>query len=160
MQWWAQIRAFFLLCKLNMWCFTEKSTLFVLAVTFSKFLVLSYIRICCNNMRHIQKVRTNSKQKPCKWCVHFLWCSVVFSMSRGNNMYGIVQHHIFPPFSVVAKDERKKWSKVQSVIWHLNGKNVRLADIHRQIAEMCGKGAMSDGKKCEKMVLVVQRRQD
>jgi hypothetical protein len=46
------------------------------------------------------------------------------------------------------------------VIGFLNGKNVRLVEIHRQIVELYGKGAMNEGEKCEEMVLVDQRRQD
>jgi hypothetical protein len=42
----------------------------------------------------------------------------------------------------------------------LNGKNVCLAEIHRQVVEVYGKGAMNEGKKCEEMVLVDQRKHD
>ena len=43
--WWAQTRVSFFLCRLNMWCFTQTSTLFVLAVTFSYSLFcLTYIQ--------------------------------------------------------------------------------------------------------------------
>jgi hypothetical protein len=44
------------------------------------------------------------------------------------------------------------------VIGFLNGKNVCLAEMHRQIVEVYGIGAMNEGKKCEEMVLVDHRR--
>jgi hypothetical protein len=58
------------------------------------------------------------------------------------------------------KNEDLATCKVWSVIGFLNGKNVHLAEIHRQILEVYGKGAMNEGKKCDEMVLVDHRRKD
>jgi len=58
------------------------------------------------------------------------------------------------------KNEDLATCKVWSVTGVINGKNVRLAEIHRQIVDVHGKGATNEGKKCEEMVLVDQRRQD
>jgi len=59
-----------------------------------------------------------------------------------------------------AKNEDPATCKVWSVIGFLNGRNVHLAEIHRQIVEVYGKGAMNEGEKHEEMVLVDQRRQN
>ena len=41
--------------------------------------------------------------------------------------------------------ERPADCEIRSVIRCLNARNVKPADIHRQICEVCGKNAMSDG---------------
>jgi len=54
------------------------------------------------------------------------------------------------------KNEDLATCKVWSVIGILNGKNVCPAEIHRQIVEVYGKGAMNEGEKCEEMCWLIR----
>ena len=55
-----------------------------------------------------------------------------------------------PPFAVVCKGEHKNpaISEVQPVIWLSDTKNIWVAEIHRQIAEMYGEGSMTKKGMC------------
>jgi hypothetical protein len=55
-----------------------------------------------------------------------------------------------PPFAVVCEGEHENppTSEVQPIIWLSDTKNVCLSEIHRQIFEVYGKGAMTKKGIC------------
>jgi hypothetical protein len=52
---------------------------------------------------------------------------------------------LFSAFKMFKMIERPADCEIRSVIRFLNARNAKLADIHRQICEVYGKNAMSDG---------------
>jgi len=51
-----------------------------------------------------------------------------------------------PPFAVVCESEHKNpaISEVHPVIWLSDTKNIWMAEIHRQVVEVCGEGGMTE----------------
>ena len=98
------------------------------------FWVYEDCRVLC---RCVQKVRNDRALLPRTFLVK--------SVCPEEHVYSVVRCDTFLPFlytlEINKKIENPATCEVQSVIRFLNAKNVRPAEIHRQIVEVQGEGA-------------------
>jgi predicted RNA-binding protein (virulence factor B family) len=79
-----------------------------------------------------------------------LWCTFVQSLLvvlEGTNTICRQSNHVYASscvFKLFKKIEKPATCDMRSVIHFLNARNMKPADIHRQLHEVCGKHAMID----------------
>jgi hypothetical protein len=102
-----------------------------------------------NITRHVQKVSSDRAYRPRRWRERGAparWC---LRSREGYIRHGVISHSLFKSSSfcleMSMKIENHASCEIRSVIKFLNAKNVRQAEIYRQVCEVYGQNAMSDG---------------
>jgi hypothetical protein len=101
------------------------------------------------NMGRVQKVRSNHAYQTCRWreqAAPAQWC---LRSREGYIRHIVSSHSLFLSSSfcleINVKIENPASCEIRSVIIFLNAKNVCPAEIYRQVCEVYGENAMSDG---------------